>query len=173
MALLTLPTILIAASVSLGELVLWRFAQGILLPPIFAVVVAYSGDEWPIDEVPGATATYVAASGLGGFLGRFLTGLVADHGGWRLAFMMLAAITAGCALVVGICLPRERHFRRAAGYHESLRLMFRHLLDPTTVATFAIGFAVLFSFVATFTYVSFHLAAPPFELRPRRSVRCS
>lgn len=164
MALLTLPTILIAASGSLGELVLWRFAQGILLPPIFAVVVAYIGDEWPIDEVPGATATYVAASGFGGFLGRFLTGLVADHGGWRLAFVMLAGITAGCALVVGICLPRERHFKRAAGYHASLRLMFRHFLDPSTVATFAIGFAVLFSFVATFTYVSFHLAAPPFEL---------
>ena len=32
------------------------------------------------------------------------------------------------------------------------------------VATFAMGFAVLFSFVAVFTYVNFHLAAAPFEL---------
>src|SRR5262245_18098070 len=28
-------------------LVAWRFVQGLLLPPIFAVTVAYVGDEWP------------------------------------------------------------------------------------------------------------------------------
>jgi MFS family permease len=32
------------------------------------------------------------------------------------------------------------------------------------VATFAIGFCVLFTQVAMFTYVTFHLAAPPFSL---------
>src|SRR5206468_11732188 len=32
------------------------------------------------------------------------------------------------------------------------------------VATFAIGFCVLFTQVAMFTYVTFHLAAPPFRL---------
>ena len=28
-------------------LIAWRFLQGLLLPPIFAVTVAYIGDEWP------------------------------------------------------------------------------------------------------------------------------
>src|SRR5262249_40995718 len=39
-----------------------------------------------------------------------------------------------------------------------------HFANPPIVATFAVGFAVLFSFVAAFTYVSFHLASPPFSL---------
>ena len=32
------------------------------------------------------------------------------------------------------------------------------------VATYAVGFCVLFTQVAMFTYVTFHLAAPPFSL---------
>ena len=40
--------------------------------------------------------------------------------------------------------------------------MLRHFRDPQLVATFAIGFGVLFNFIATFTYISFHLAAPPY-----------
>ena len=38
--------------------------------------------------------------------------------------------------------------------------------DPRLVATYAIGFGVLFNFIATFTYVSFHLAAPPYRFSP-------
>jgi predicted MFS family arabinose efflux permease len=35
---------------------------------------------------------------------------------------------------------------------------------PRLVATFAVGFNVLFSLVAVFTWITFHLAAPPFSL---------
>jgi len=164
MALMVVPTLLIALSGSLAELVFWRFVQGLLLPPIFAVTVAYIGEEWPADEVTGATAGYIAAGGLGGFLGRFLSGVIADHGGWRAAFWVLTAITVISATYVALALPRERHFVRASGLRHSARLMAGHFLNPPIVATFAIGFGVLFSFVAAFTYINFYLAAPPFEL---------
>jgi len=164
MALMVVPTALIALSTSIGELVLWRFMQGLLLPPIFAVTLAYIGDEWPADEIAGVTGTYIAAGGLGGFLGRFLSGVIADHGGWRSAFWVYAAVTGIAAVYVALALPRERHFVRAEGLGHSARLMLRHFLNPPIVATFVMGFAVLFSFVAAFTYVSFYLAAPPFEL---------
>ena len=38
-----------------------------------------------------------------------------------------------------------------------------NLRNPQLLATYAIGFGVLFNFIAVFTYVSFHLAAPPFH----------
>src|SRR3546814_6230069 len=41
-----------------------------------------------------------------------------------------------------------------------------HLGNRRLVASDAIGFAVLFSLVATLTYVNFYLAAPPFRLSP-------
>jgi YNFM family putative membrane transporter len=42
--------------------------------------------------------------------------------------------------------------------------MVRHLKNPRLLATYAVGFCVLFSMLATFTYVNFYLAAPPFGL---------
>jgi YNFM family putative membrane transporter len=47
------------------------------------------------------------------------------------------------------------------GFAGSWRPLFR---NRQLVATYAIGFCVLFTQVATFTYVTFHLAAPPFSL---------
>jgi MFS family permease len=44
--------------------------------------------------------------------------------------------------------------------------MLRHFRDRQLTATYAIGFGVLFNFIATFTYVSFHLAAPPYLFSP-------
>ncbi len=80
------------------------------------------------------------------------------------AFWVYAAITGVAAIHVSLALPRERHFVRADGLRHSAGLMIGHFLNPPIVATFAMGFGVLFSFVAAFTYVNFYLAAPPFEL---------
>ena len=44
--------------------------------------------------------------------------------------------------------------------------MLAHLRNPRLLATYAVGFGVLFNFIATFTYLSFHLAAPPFNQSP-------
>jgi MFS transporter, YNFM family, putative membrane transport protein len=41
--------------------------------------------------------------------------------------------------------------------------MLGHLANPQLIATYAIGFGTLFNFIAVFTYVSFHLAAPPYH----------
>ena len=53
---------------------------------------------------------------------------------------------------------------RSEGLGASARQMLRHLKNPQLLATYAIGFGVLFNFIAVFTYVSFHLAAPPYRL---------
>jgi len=42
--------------------------------------------------------------------------------------------------------------------------MLRHLRNPRLVATYAVGFCVMFSLLGTFTYINFYLAAPPFLL---------
>jgi predicted MFS family arabinose efflux permease len=60
-------------------------------------------------------------------------------------------------------LPRERRFVRSEGFGASAVQMLRHLRNPQMLATYAVGFGTLFSFIATFTYISFHLAAPPYN----------
>ena len=145
------------------SLIVWRFLQGLLLPPIFAVTVAYIGDEWPRAEIPAAAGIYVTGSSLGGFCGRFIPGVLGDLVGWRGAFLALAALTLAGAILIMRLLPREKSFVRSLGIAASARQMLRHLKTPQLVATYAIGFGILFNFIALFTYVSFHLAAPPFN----------
>src|SRR5262249_60845647 len=57
-------------------------------------------------------------------------------------------------------------FIRSAGWRASLTQMVHHLGNPHLLAIYAVGFGVLFNFIATFTYVSFHLAAPPYNFTP-------
>ena len=61
-------------------------------------------------------------------------------------------------------LPPERKFVRSEGLAASMRQMLAHFRNGQLLATFAVGFGVLFNFIATFTYISFHLAAPPYNL---------
>ena len=166
MLALVVPTGLIAFSDGLHALVLWRFVQGLLLPPVFAVTIAYVGEELSVAEATAVTGIYLSASSFGGFFGRFATGVLAEGIGWRGAFLVLAAITLAAALGVAALLPREQRFERSAGLATSARQMLRHLRNPQLLATYAVGFGVLFTFVASFTYVSFHLAAPPYGLSP-------
>ncbi|HML08937.1 MAG TPA: MFS transporter [Xanthobacteraceae bacterium] len=163
---IVVPTLMLTQATSVPQLVFWRFVQGLLVPPIFTVTVAYIGDEWPPSEVTRIAGLYTAGSSLGGFCGRFIPGLVTDFLGWRDGFAANALLTLAVAIAVAIMLPRERHFVRSQGIFASSRQMLAHLMNPRLLAVYAVGFGVLFNFTAVFTYVNFHLAAPPYLFSP-------
>jgi len=164
MFVLVAPTMMVAFSESLNALIFWRAVQGLVLPPIFAVTVAYIGDEWPREEATTAAGIYSSGSSLGGFSGRLVTGFLADLIGWRSGFMALAGIAFAGAIAVAFLLPPERKFVRSEGFLASGKQMLAHMRNKQLLATYAVGFGVLFNFIATFTYISFHLAAAPYNL---------
>ncbi len=166
MALLLIPATMTAFAPSLDWLIFWRFVHGLLLPPIFAVTLAYVGDEWPPAEANGVIGIYASASAVGGFLGRFIPGMLAAYIGWRGGFLVLAVGTLICLIAVVVLLKPEQKFKRASSLAVSLRQMVAHLRNPRLVGTYAVGFGVLFNFIATFTYLSFHLSDPPFNATP-------
>ena len=166
MLIVAVPTIMAALAPTLGELIFWRFVQGLVLPPIFAVTIAYIGDEWPAHEATAAAGVYTSGASLGGFSGRFVTGILSDLFGWREAFVVLALISVAGALAMAVLLPRERKFVRSEGLIASGKQMLRHFRNPQLLATYAVGFGVLFNFIATFTYIGFRLAAAPYNFSP-------
>src|SRR5262245_14945071 len=89
---LVIPTIMVGLSTSLPSMIFWRAVQGLVLPPIFAVMVAYIGDELPHHEATTVAGIYSSGSSLGGFSGRLFVGLLADLVSWRAGFIALAAI---------------------------------------------------------------------------------
>ena len=164
MFVLVIPTLMVGLSTSLSAIIFWRAVQGLVLPPIFAVTVAYIGDEWPAKEATTAAGIYSSGSSLGGFSGRLVTGVIADLISWRAGFAVLAGVAAVGAVAVAFLLPRERRFVRSEGLRASGRQMLGHFRNSQLVATFAVGFGVLFNFICTFTFISFYLAAPPYNL---------
>lgn len=164
--LLAVPTLLAAIAPSLTILIACRFGQGLLLPFIFAVTVAYIAEECPGPDAIRATGIYSIGTIIGGFGGRFIAGWTAELIGWRASFVVLAALTLSAATIIAVCLPRERRFRPVQGLRGSLRGFNDQLRNNQVMATCGIGFAVLFSTVAAFTYANFLLAAPPYNLGP-------
>ncbi|MDE1971694.1 MAG: MFS transporter [Hyphomicrobiales bacterium] len=163
---IVVPTLIMTFASDVSQLVAWRFVQGLLLPPIFTVAVAYVGDEWPPADVPRIAGLFISGSSVGGFAGRFVTGVIADLMGWRASFVAVAILTLAGALIVTVALPRERQFVRSGGFAAAARQMLAHLANARLLAIYAVGFSVLFNFVATFTYISFHLAGPPYFFSP-------
>jgi YNFM family putative membrane transporter len=163
-ALLTIPILFSATSHDLNTLIAWRFLQGLVMPGIIAVTMAYISEEWHAGGAAAVMSAYVGGNVLGGVTGRFLSGVVADHYGWRAAFLVLAALNAIGAAAVCLWLPQSRHAHAARNLRASAADMLAHLRRPALLATFAVGMCALFALVATFTYITFYLAAPPFHL---------
>jgi MFS family permease len=164
----SIPTLLAATSTSLAQLIFWRFLQGVMVPGIIAVVVTYIGEEWPPERVALIMSFYVSGTALGGFLGRISAGALADQYNWRVSFLALGAASMIGAAAVAAWLPHGRkrtvaphRAERVPTLQEQVREMFG---NRPLVATFAVGFIVLFSLVGVFTWITFHLSAPPFNL---------
>ena len=161
--LLSAAILLSATSTSLRQIIFWRFMQGIVTPGVFAVAVAYIHDRWDGARAATTTAAYVTGTVVGGFLGRVVAGEVAARWGWRASFVVVGALSLACALALSLTLPEQaaesrRHSVQLQGWRWS------HLMTRPLLGTYSAGFCVLFTQIAMFTYVTFHLAAPPFLL---------
>lgn len=161
---LTVPTLLAGTASGLHTLIFWRFAQGLFIPGIIAVIIAYINEEWEGRNVGVAMSAYVAGTVLGGFLGRYISGLIANFYSWRLSFLALGLLNLAGACMVRAWLPPARNFKPSAHISHALAEVKQHVRNPRLLATFGLGFTVLFSLVGCFTYANFYLAAPPFGL---------
>jgi predicted MFS family arabinose efflux permease len=162
--LLTIPTALAATSTSLGALIFWRFAQGLFVPGVIAVMLAYVNEEWAGRGVGRAMSSYVTGTVIGGFLGRFISGVIATHWQWRFTFLVLAALNLIGALVVRAWLPLAKNFVPAEHLQQVRDHAKEHLRNPRLLANFGMGATALFALVGCFTYANFYLAAAPFHL---------
>ncbi len=171
--LLTIATALAATARSLPQLIFWRFLQGIVTPGIFASTIAYIHEVWPPSRAGRGTAAYMSGTVVGGFTGRVVAGVVAADASWHESFIALAILNGLVAVALWRWLPKLP----AAGRHETTKprneatrgqsesgLLKTLFTNRRLVATFGVGFCVLFTQVAMFTYVTFLLAAPPFNL---------
>ena len=164
--LLAVPGLAAAMAPTFDVIIAARFVQGLMLPFVFAITVAYVADELEPAEAARVTSVYAVSGIVGGFLGRFVSGWATELLGWRLAFGLLALMTLGAALTIARCLPAEQKFRPTLGWRGSLEGFRDQFVNPQVMATCAVGFSVLFSMVGAFTFVTLYLAGPLYRMGP-------
>ncbi|WP_312267401.1 MFS transporter [Neisseria sp.] len=161
---LGLPTATMAGVTDIGQMLICRFLQGVAIPGITVVLIAYIGEEFGGRVMTKLMSLYVAGTVLGGFLGRFILGHLSEITGWRTACFVMAALCAACALFVAKQLPASQHFVAKPQMGNALRTLKSHLRNRRLLAACGLGACVLWSLVGCFTYINLHLAEAPYRL---------
>lgn len=167
LALLSVPTVLLAFTDNITVFALLRIAQGLCMSAAFTLTVAYLAEHFSPSMSTGALAAYVTGNVASNFFGRILSAAVADTYGISTNFLTFAALNlAGAALVFFTLKKTERSMVVASGASSSSGAWKAHLAHPELRTAFIIGFLILFVFIGTYTYVNFHLTADPLSLSP-------
>jgi MFS transporter, YNFM family, putative membrane transport protein len=164
--LLAASSLATSTAATLGQLLFWRFWQGVFTPGVFAVTVAYINDEWRGAGAGKMVAAYISGTVSGGFSSRVISGFVAAHGPWQRVFLVLGGLNLVAAFAIWAWLPEESHALERSAEVGWANAAWAHVRNRRLLAAYLVGFCVLFSLVGTFTYVTFYLAAPPFNLQP-------
>ncbi len=151
--LLALSEIAFFAAPSFSLLVAVRFFQGLLVPAMLTALMTYISRENEGAGVSQAIAIYVAATILGGFLGRAGSGLIASFFGWRASFLVLAASFLLCFFLLNR-LKGEVPMRLA---RPSPGLLLQVLRRPFFLRMFLVVFCLFFTFAAVMNFVPFRL----------------
>ena len=138
-------------------------AQGMLVPFVFSTSIAMIPEAWPGPHAVRLGALQGAGTALGGFLGRFVSGLAAPLG-WQWSFVAVALVVAAALVAVAAWLPQDRGFAASTSVGAGVRGFGRHLRDGRILATCLVGAALLALQVGSFTYGALALAAPPHDL---------
>ena len=165
LALLAIPTSLLASAPNLTIFALLRIVQGLCMASAFALTLAYLGERCSKADAASALAAYVTGGVASNLVGRLAAASVASVAGTEATFYFFAVLNLAGAALAAIALTRAAP--TAAGDAPERRFWSAwaaHLGDPRLRRAFAIGFLILFGFIGTFTYVGFVLAAPPLAL---------
>ncbi|WP_291425792.1 MFS transporter [Deinococcus sp.] len=162
-ALLSLPAVLAVFAHNLPWLTAVRFLQGLFIPGVMVALNAYVAEEVPLTGRARALTSYVTGTVLGGFLGRFLAGLVAHWSSWHGAFWMLA-LSSLAGFFLARQLPQEHAFYPSSSPRAILGHLQDHGRNRGLLATCGVGFLILFTLVGVFNTLTLRLADAPYHL---------
>jgi predicted MFS family arabinose efflux permease len=165
LAVLAIPTALLAVAPDLTTFTILRIAQGLCMASAFTLTLAYLGEECSAADAAGAFAAYITGNVASNLIGRFISAALVDHFGLAWNFYFFAALNLAGAVLVYFTVARAAPMKQMEATAPSpFAAWAEHLGNPRLVAAFGIGFCILFAFIGTFTYVNFVLVRPPLSL---------
>src|SRR5260370_5461994 len=137
LALLSLPTLLLATMPALPVFTLLRILPGPCMSTAFALTLAYLGEPTSPAHTASAFAAYITANVASNLFGRLLAAGVVDHLGLAANFYVFAALNLSGAVLVCFTVERMVPMPRAAESRASpLKSIPVHLAHPALRAAF-------------------------------------
>ena len=165
LAALSIPTVLLAFAPNLTVFALLRVVQGLCMSAAFTLTLAHLGERIGAADQASAFAAYITGNVASNLVGRLVAAAAAEYLGLEGNFFLFAVLNLAGAVLVYVSIERAPKMKAMAEPPKSPWTAMRdHLGNGPLLATFAIGFCILFAFIGTFTYVNFVLAAPPIGL---------
>jgi predicted MFS family arabinose efflux permease len=165
LALLTVPTALLATMPSLAVFTVLRVVQGLFMSTAFALTLAYLGEHTSAADSAGAFAAYVTGNVASNLFGRLVAAGLVDHFGLAANFAVFAGLNFAGAVLVWFSVERTPTMRQMdMMYVPPIKSWLMQFANPALRAAFGIGFLILFAFIGTFSYVNFVLVREPFDV---------
>ena len=164
LALLAIPTGLLAHAPNLTVFTMLRIAQGLCMASAFALTLAYLGEQCNSMDAGGAFAAYITGNVASNLIGRLVSAAVADMLGLASNFYLFASLNLAGAVLVYFTIQRVEPMHSMAPTQSPLAAMLGHWHNRRLRAAFGIGFCILFAFIGTFTFVNFVLVRAPLSL---------
>jgi predicted MFS family arabinose efflux permease len=164
LAVLAIPTSLLASAPNLTVFTILRVAQGLCMASAFALTLAYLGEQCSAMDAGGAFAAYITGNVASNLVGRLISATVSDNLGLATNFYFFALLNLAGALLVFFTIKRVQPMHSIGPAQSPVSAMMEHWRDPALRAAFGLGFCILFAFIGTFTYVNFVLVRAPLSL---------
>jgi len=130
-----------------------RLIQGVLVPAMLTSLMTYTSQVTAKNEMARAMAWYIAATILGGFAGRALSGLIASLLHWRFSFLFLGF----SLLVAWLWLGHIKEAGSVSIVRPDKKIIGKILADPVVRTTYAMVFCFFLVFAAIMNYLPFRL----------------
>lgn len=165
LCVLAIPTALLAIAPDITTFMVLRITQGLCMASAFTLTLAYLGEECSAMDAGGAFAAYITGNVASNLVGRLISAGVADHFGLAANFYFFSALNlAGAVLVYFTVRTTMPILPAGEASSTAVEIWAKHLRNPPLLASFGIGFCILFAFIGTFTYVNFVLVREPLSL---------
>ncbi len=164
LALLSLPTIGLAFADDLATFTALRIAQGVFMAAAFALTLTYLSEICTTTAIGGAMAAYITGNVASNLFGRLMASELAGNMGLAESFVGFAVLNLLGALAAYLYFGARSDMPPEHDGGSVLSAWADHARNRRLCGMIAIGFALLFVFVATFTYANFILASDTFGL---------
>src|SRR5437763_10115848 len=136
LALLAIPTTLLAVAPNLTVFTILRIAQGLCMASAFALTLAYLGEQCSAMDAGGAFAAYITGNVASNLIGRLVAAAVVDTLGLASNFYFFALLNLAGAVLVVVAVHLVRPVPPMLMARSALAAVLAHWRDPALRAPF-------------------------------------